>query len=285
MATKVRLLIIDPQVDFCDAPADGQMKQPGALAVPGAYYDLRRLAAMIDRLGMKIDDIDVTLDSHHKVDIAHPIWWMDRNGQSPDPFTLITVADVEAGIWTPRQPSLRQHSLDYVRQLAAKGKYVLTIWPEHCLIGSPGHAVHPELFASLDRWISLWGGRREMATINYVTKGSNPKTEHYSAMQAEVPDPTDHTTMMNYPLIKALQESDVILIAGEAESHCVKSTVEDIAAEIGPEHVRKFVYLRDCSSPVPAVPNGPDFPAIGKAFIADMQARGMKVTTSTEFLA
>ena len=70
MTTKVELLIIDPQVDFCDPKV-------GALYVPGAEHDMNRLAAMIRRLNNKIDDIHVTLDSHHLIHIAHPIFWKD----------------------------------------------------------------------------------------------------------------------------------------------------------------------------------------------------------------
>ena len=274
MPTKVRLLVIDPQVDFCDGPANG------ALAVPGAWADMERLAAMIDRLGPRIDDIDVTLDSHHTIDIAHPGWWVDRQGANPRPFTLITAADVQAGVWSPRNPGWRQRSLDYVRELEANGKYTLLVWPPHCLIGSPGHAVHPGLFEALRRW-----EEREFGMVNFVMKGSNPFTEHYSAVAAEVPDPSDPSTMLNTGLIDTLRGSDVVLIAGEALSHCVKSTVEDIADSVGDAHVRKFVFLRDCSSPVPMVSNGPDFPALGAAFVRGMQARGMSVSTSTECLA
>ena len=60
---QVELLIIDPQVDFCD-PA-------GALYVTGADGDITRLARMVRRLAPKLDDIHVTLDSHHFVDVAH----------------------------------------------------------------------------------------------------------------------------------------------------------------------------------------------------------------------
>jgi len=274
MPAKIRLLVIDPQVDFCDGPA------AGALPVPGAWDDMERLAAMVARLGSRIDDIDVTLDSHRTIDIAHPAWWVDAKGANPPPFTMISSADVSAGAWMPRNPAWRARSLDYVRRLEAAGKYVLLIWPPHCLIGSPGHAVQPTLFAALRRW-----EEREFGMVNFVTKGSNPFTEHYSAVAAEVPDPEDPSTLLNADLIDALRGSDVVLIAGEALSHCLKSTVTDIADNIGPEHVRKFVLLTDCTSPVPAVPGGPDFPELGRRFVADMQARGMQVSTSTTFLA
>lgn len=289
MPAKIRLLIIDPQNDFCDAPPNPAPAVPGisphgtgtgALAVPGAYQDLSRLAGLVRRLGSKIDDIIVTLDSHRTIHIAHPVFWIDGNGRNPPPFTLISAADVEAGLWTPRNPAWRQKALDYVRKLADNGRYVLCIWPPHCLIGSAGHAVQPELFAALHRWES-----DEFAMVNYVTKGSNPFREHYSAVAAEVPDFDDPSTLLNGDLIDALRDSDLIPVAGEALSHCLLSTVTDIADNIGEEHIRKFVLLEDCTSPVPAIPGGPDFPAIGRAFIDAMKARGMKVSTSAEFLS
>lgn len=270
----IKLLVIDPQVDFCDGTAKGN------LAVPGAYDDMSRLATMVGRLGGRLDDIGVTLDSHRTIDIAHAPWWVNSHGQNPAPFTLITSADVSSGLWTPRNPQWRARSLDYVKQLESNGKYVLVVWPTHCLIGSPGHNVHPDLFSALRRW-----EEREFGMVNFVTKGANPFTEHYSAVQAEVPDPNDPTTMLNVDLIDSLRDCDDLLLAGEALSHCVKATVTDIADNIGDEHIKKFVFLTDCSSSVPVVPGGPDFPAIGQQFVRDMMARGMRVTKSTEYLA
>jgi nicotinamidase-related amidase len=271
MPEKIQLLIIDPQVDFCEG---------GALPVPGAADDMARLAAFIDANSRAIDDIAVTLDSHRTVDVAHPAYWVNSAGAHPSPFTMISAQDVRDGTWTTRNPGWRRRALAYVEALEAAGKYVLMIWPEHCLIGSPGHAVHPVLFAALRRW-----EEREFGVINYVTKGSNIHTEHYSAVQAEVPDPSDPTTMLNAGLIDRLREFDTILLAGEALSHCVKATVTDIADSIGAEHVGKFVFFEDCSSPVAKVPGGPDFPAIGQQFVLDMKARGMRAASSQSFFS
>lgn len=274
MPAKIRLLVIDPQNDFCDGPSNG------SLPVVGAYDDMTRLASMLGRLGHRIDDISVTLDSHRTIDVAHSPFWVDSKGASPSPFTMITAADVETGVWTPRNPAWRSRMLHYVQTLEANGKYVLIIWPTHCLIGSPGYAIHPTLFAALRKW-----EEGEFATVNYVTKGSNIFTEHYSAVAAEVPDPEDPSTMLNGDLIDSLRDSDVILLAGEALSHCLLSTVQDIADNIGDEHVRKFTLLTDCTSPVQPVPGSPDFPAIAQTWIETMRKRGMKTTTSTDFLA
>ncbi|KAF0224659.1 MAG: Amidases related to [Rhodospirillaceae bacterium] len=273
MSSRIRLLIIDPQMDFCDGPANG------ALAVPGAHADMTRLAALIERLGDRIEAIDVTMDSHHALDIAHPTWWRDDEGATPPPFTIISAEEVATGRWTPRNPVWNQRSLDYVRQLETNGKYALVIWPPHCLIGTPGQTIQPELFAALRRW-----EERAMSPVTFVVKGANPFTEHYSAVAAEVADPTDPATSLNKDLLARLTECDTLLIAGEALSHCVKSTVTDIADNIDQAHIRKFVLLTDCTSPVPAIPGGPDFPAAGQAFVAHLRGRGMRVSTSTEFL-
>ena len=54
--SKLILLIIDPQHDFHPG---------GSLAIPGADEDSARIAAFIDRHISAIDEIYVTLDSHH----------------------------------------------------------------------------------------------------------------------------------------------------------------------------------------------------------------------------
>ena len=270
---KVHLVIIDPQNDFMDIPN-------ATLPVPGANADMRRLAAMVDRIGDRLDDIHVTLDSHRVIDVGHPGMWRDSDGKVPNPFTIISANDIENGIWSPRNPSFRARLLDYARTLEKNGNYPLMVWPEHCLIGTPGHNVQVDLMASLQRW-----EKREFANVDYVVKGTNTFTEHYGALQAEVPDPTDPSTGLNTAFLDVLAQADIVAIAGEALSHCVKSTVTQIADNIGPEHVKKFQILTDASSPVSAVPGGPDFPAIAAGWLKEMEARGMKLSTSVNFLA
>lgn len=269
----VQLLIIDPQNDFMDM-------SDSALPVPGAVNDMQRTAALIDRVGVKLTDIHVTLDSHRLIDIAHLAWWMDKNGNPPAPFTIISVDDVQNGIWAPRNPVFRKKTLEYVQQLDAGGKYPLCIWPPHCLIGTWGHNVQEDLNTALQRW-----SEKEFAMVDYVTKGSNPWTEHYGALMAEVPDPSDPGTALNTDFLQILAEADIVVVAGEALSHCVKETVQQIADNIGSDQVKKFRILTDCTSPVPAVPNGPDFPQIAEDWLREMEKLGMQLTTSVEFLA
>jgi nicotinamidase/pyrazinamidase len=262
---KIHLLIIDPQNDFCDTT--------GALFVPGADRDSIRLADLIDRLRNKISDIHVTLDSHRTVDIAHPIFWTNSKGEQPGPFTIISVDDVTNGVWNARNPKWSERAKEYVKALADNKRYPLCIWPPHCRIGTWGHAIVKPVSDAILKW-----EEDRFAVVDFVTKGSNIFTEHYSAVQADVPDPSDSTTMLNTNLIEILQEADIILISGQALSHCVRNSVLDIMANFGEENIKKFILLEDTSSNVPGFDN------LGEDFIKEATGKGMKVINSTEFL-
>lgn len=265
MSIKVNLLIIDPQVDFCDPS--------GALYVKNAEKDMLRVTKMIKRIHPKLNDIHVTLDTHHYVDIAHPIFWKDSSGNHPIPFTIIEESDITDGIWMTTLPSLQKKAKEYVIQLTANQRYPLCIWPPHCLIGSEGHKVVPELFNILIEW------EKNFNQVDYVTKGSNMYTEHYSAIKADVPDPGDPSTQINTALIKTLMETDIIAIMGEAGSHCLANTVKDIADEFGDDsYVKKMVLLEDGTSPVTG------FEKMQEDFINEMIIRGMQISNTKDFL-
>jgi nicotinamidase-related amidase len=264
---KIHLVVIDPQNDFSTPQ--------GSLFVQGADQDMSRLALMVKRLGHKLDDIHITMDSHRKVDISHPMWWKDSAGKHPPPFTMITADDVDAGRWTTTQPSAYTRSLKYLRALAAGKRYPHVIWPEHCLIGDVGHNVHKDVAEAVHEW-----EQTRYAMADFVTKGSNPWTEHFSAVQAEVPDPTDPSTQVNTRFIQTLEQADMILLAGEALSHCVANTMRDIAKNFSdPRFVEKVTILLDASSNVTGFDN------FGADFLRDLTAMGMKTSTTTTVLA
>lgn len=269
MTRRTQLLIIDPQNDFCDLPP-GAPGQP-ALPVAGAHADMQRLARLIDDAGDALGAITVTLDSHHRLDIAHPTFWQTAEGGAVSPFTAITAAQVRAGTCRPRDPAALARTLAYLDALEAAGRYTLMVWPVHCEIGSWGHNVHADVRAAYNRWED-----RHQAIVQKVSKGENPWTEHYSAVQAEVPDEADAHTRLNRALIDALDDSDLLLIAGEASSHCVKATTEHIVEHLPGGHLERLVLLTDCMSPVTG------FEAQAQAFLAAMQARGVRLATSRE---
>lgn len=265
MANKMFLLLIDPQEDFCNPQ--------GALYVNGANEDMDRVAKMIDRVGDKFDAIHITLDSHQEVHIAHPISWKDPKGNHPDPFTIIGVDDVRAGRWMPTLPSLYPRFLNYVETLASNGRYPLCIWPPHCIIGTQGHLYYGSLRDPLRDW-----ARKNYGTIDFLTKGSNIFTEHYSAIAADVPDPTDPSTQINMEFLSRIDESDVVLLGGEAGSHCLANTARDIINNIqNTDFVKKLVLLEDATSPVKG------YEHLQEQFVKDMKKIGMRTAKTTDF--
>jgi nicotinamidase-related amidase len=265
---KVYLLGIDCQYDFCNPN--------GKLFVKGADQDMIRLASMIKRLSKKIDAIYMTLDSHMEVHIAHPIFWVNSQGNHPNPFTLITEEDVINGTWKAFNPEFQSRAIEYVKTLKANGRYVLCIWPPHCIIGTKGCGFTDEIADALDfwNWENTNGDR-----VTCISKGTNIFTEHYSAIKADVVDDCDPSTMLNTNLINSLNEADIIAVAGEALSHCVANTVTDLCNSFGEENIKKLVLLEDATSNVPGFEN------LGKDFITNMTKRGMKLSKTTDFLA
>jgi len=263
---KIHLIVIDPQLDFCHPD--------GSLYVPGGDENMKLLAAMIMRLKDKLADIHVTLDSHHKIDISHKIWYKNSSGQHPAPFTQITAADLESGVWTTTQPNAYTRTLDYLRALETNGRYPQTVWPDHCLIGSSGHMVDKELFAALKEW------EDQYAVVDFVTKGSNIWSEHFSILKAEIPCADDPSTQINTRLINTLEEADITVWTGLALSHCLANSVRDVADNFSAqEYIEKMVLLTDATG------NVPGFESYGDDFIKELTARGMKLSTTVDFLA
>ncbi|MBW8830518.1 MAG: cysteine hydrolase [Burkholderiales bacterium] len=280
MKRKMQLLIIDPQNDFCDLPAAYRPADPvaagpvaPALPVAGAHADMLRIADLIRAGTAGISGITVTLDSHHRFDIAHPTFWETGQGAAVAPFTPITADQVRAGDFMPRAPSALPRALAYLDALEARGRYTLMVWPVHCEIGTWGHNVHADVRAAYNVW-----EERRLGIVQKVTKGTNPWTEHYSAVLAEVPDDEDPDTQLNQALIEQLDTADTILIAGEASSHCVKATTEHIVQHLPGQRPERVVLLTDCMSPVGG------FEAQHEAFLADMRAKGVQLATCADVL-
>ena len=276
------LLVIDPQNDFMDL--DG-----ATLPVTGATADMDRVAALVREYGDAFGEIKVTMDTHRVMDIAHPGFWLDENGNHPAPFTVIFADDIHAGKFVPRHAearppvlggkSIKEYAIEYAQTLEQNGQKALIVWPEHCLIGSWGHNIYEPLLEALNDW-----ERRNFATVEYVAKGTNIWTEHYGGFRAEVPFPGDPGTELNVELLERLQQADELVIAGEALSHCVMETVNQVMEFVGDEGLKKLVILEDCASPVPQVGDGPDFPAIAQAWLEEVRKKGVRVMKKDEYV-
>lgn len=265
------LLVIDPQNDFCDLPTplhptgiDGRRLAP-SLPVTGAHHDMLRLAAWLGQNLTKVDAVTVTLDHHHRLDIAHPGFWRTRTGEVAAPFTQITAASLAAGDFVPAPGLDKDRAQAYLEALEATGRFVHMVWPVHCQIGTWGQAVHAALQEALDAWEDLTARR-----VGHVLKGENPWTEHYSALQAEIPDPTDEATGLNRRLLARLAQAERVLIAGEAGSHCVRATVEHLV-ENWPHAMDRLTLVEDAISPVAG------FEAVYADFLTRMRERGLRI--------
>jgi len=269
MSTKGQtLLIIDPQNDFMDGYPNA------ALPVAGASADMKRLATYIRSNISRINQILITMDSHGTKHIAHSMMWVDRDGNHPQPFTTISLDDVQKRRWRASRKENQEACLSYVTDLNEGQKYTLTIWPPHCLIGSPGHLIEENLFQAVQEWETY----RDRNSV-YYTKGENWQTEHYSAVQAEIPVWGDPRTSTNEDLIHRITYPDQIVIAGEALSHCVAATIRDLIPFMRNSKktkLSKYTILQDCTSPVPG------FEQIGEDFLSEMKILGMNVITTSD---
>ena len=266
---KIHLVIIDMQIDFCHAQ--------GSLHVPGAGGDIQRTIEFIYNNAERITHITCSLDSHLPHQVFHPAWWADANGNHPAPFTMITYDDIKNGRWRPLiEP---EQSTNYVKTLEEQAKKTLTIWPYHVMMGGIGNALDPELWTAV-----IWHSLARKTQPTWLTKGSIPQTEHYSIIQPEVPVPNHPLGSKNKAFLNTLDDADMIIIAGEAESHCVLETVEDLVEDFAdkPGALQKIYFLRDCTSPVqhPDV----DFHAIALNRFAEFEKLGVNFVDSTDRL-
>lgn len=259
---KTALLVIDGQNDFHDIPG-------AALAVPGSSEDTRRIAELIKKINPTT--IFASLDSHYSLDISHPAWWEKANGSPIDIFTPITSDDVKNGKFVARIDPAR--SLKYVEALEANGEFSHFIWPEHCLIGTEGQALHPVFFAALREWMN-----KNLKWVNFINKGVNPYTEHFGIFRANVPLNEDPSTQVNQGVFATLNAHDIVYLAGQARTHCVANSLRQMI-QIAPQLATKIVVLEDCMSDVAGLP--PDFYAYVDGIYADAVKAGVTILKST----
>jgi len=318
---RVHLLLIDLQKDFC--LPEGSL-YVGGRSGRGAIEDSDRIARFLYANLAVVTEVTATLDTHFPFQIFFPSFWVDAAGQPLTAHREITAAEIREGAvrpapdlawlrlvsrtgdWLREAPEgarpqnqtepasaawLTRQAEAYCAALERGGRYRLYLWPPHCLLGSAGHALvgvieEARLFHAFAR------GARSAVEI----KGGEPLTESYSALSPEVLLAHDGSALgrRNEALIETLLAADALIVAGQAASHCVKSTVEDLLAEIAardPALAGKVYLLEDCMSAV-AVPDPEgagkflfDFTADAEAALARFAAAGMHVVRSTDPLA
>jgi len=285
------LLIVDAQNTFCLPDFELFV---GGRSGTGAIDDNRRLAEFIYRNLATITRIIPTLDTHRAMQIFHPIWLVDEGGRHPAPYTLVSHEDIVRGRWrfNPAtaaglgiDPDYGQRQLEhYARRLKESGKYNLTVWPYHSMLGGIGHAL-----VSLIEEAIFFHGIARYSQADFQIKGDNPLTEHYSVLGPEVRGGPDGETIgrRNEALIDELLAFDFVVIAGQAKSHCVAWTIDDLLRGVEERDrrlARKVYLLEDCTSPV-VVPGAIDYTDEADAAFRRFAAAGMHVVRSTDPIA
>lgn len=230
---EIGLLVIDMQNDFC--------RPGGRLFVPGAQEDGRRLARLIAARKKDIGRIVLTQDSHQIMDIGHTVFWKDKTGNCPKPYTVIRAADVEDGKWLPF--IRKEQVLEYLQRLETETGKVHTVWPVHCVAGSEGSAVTAQVMREVKAWAA--GGHY----FRVEQKGTYPLAEHYGVFRAEVTLQEAPVTWFNISLLYELETWKSVWIAGEARNRCVAATIEQLFRF--PALMKKLVIVEDCMSDVP----------------------------------
>jgi nicotinamidase-related amidase len=288
-ARRTCLVLVDCQNTFCLPEHELFV---GGRSGRGALDDNRRLCEFVYRNLGGITEIVATLDTHTSVQIFHPVFWVNAEGRHPEgAVTVITPDDVERGTWrvNPAVAGVRrgvdydwlqEHALHYVHALA-KGRYPLTVWPYHAMLGGIGHA----LVSAVEEATFFHSLCRQTA-VRFETKGSNPLTENYSVLSPEVLTGPDGAAVAvrNRALVDHLLAFDAIVIAGQAKSHCVAWSIHDLLTEIrnrDPGLAHRVSLLEDCTSPV-VVPGVVDFTDDADEAFRRFADAGMRVVRSTE---
>lgn len=291
--TRICLMAIDVQNTFCIP--DFELFVAGRSGI-GAIDDNIRLCEFIYRNLDVITEIAPTMDTHTVMQIFHPIFWINDAGEHPIPAaTMISLEDVQKGVWKVNPAVaysigkgnylvLQQHAIHYVKKLTEEGKYPLTIWPYHAILGGIGHA----LVSSVEEAIFFHNIARNSQT-NFEIKGGNPLTENYSVLRPEVLEGANNRPIAqkNTRFLQKLLDFDAVIIAGQAKSHCVAWTIDDLLTEImtqDPKLAEKVYLLEDCTSPV-VVPNIIDFTAQADAAFQRFSDAGMHIIKSTEIIS
>ncbi|GAC1499254.1 MAG: hypothetical protein NVS2B14_12660 [Chamaesiphon sp.] len=287
--TRICLMVIDAQNTFCIPKFELFV---AGRSGTGAITDNVRLCEFIYRnLGL-ITTIYPTMDTHTAMQIFHPLFWINDAGEHPAPLTIIALDDVKSGVWKVNPAiaysvaqgnylALQKHALHYVQKLSDGGKYPLIVWPYHSILGGIGHA----LVSAVEEALFFHSIARNSQT-GFEIKGGNPLTENYSVLRPEVLDGVDGRPIAqkNARFIQKLLEFDIVIIAGQAKSHCVAWTIDDLLNEIqahDPNLTKKVYLLEDCTSPV-VVPGVIDFTDQADAAFRRFADAGMHVVKSTQ---
>jgi nicotinamidase-related amidase len=253
-----KLLIIDPQVCFCQEGA--------SLYVKGASEDSARLSALFFQKPELFDTIDISLDMHQRDDVAHPSYWINSEGKHPEVFTQITLQDLVEGKWVPVNPAYNSKMLAYLQFLDKEKKFTHTIWPPHAIAGTKDVNIVDVLLTGLLNWEKI-----NKKSFHTHIKGMDRHSEHYGIFQGEGPGQE-----FNHKLIHELfQNENEVYVAGQAKSHCVATSLKQILEKY-PQYISQITLISDATS------NVSGFEHIADSIYEELERAGMQITTTVK---
>ncbi len=290
----VEVVAVDMQKDFCFPRGSLYV---GGRSGTGALDDNERIASLIYRNLPHITAITPTMDTHYPIQIFFASFWLDESGEPVRPHTEISLASVESGAFRPDPDVVGVLGLPdydwlvnqckhYCAELEKAGKYKLYIWPEHCLIGGAGH-----MLTGVFQEARLFHAYARESQTEVEIKGSHPLTENYSVFNPEVLTRWDDKGLLaekRTGFIDRLLARDAVVFVGQAGSHCVRSSIDDILSEIQVRDERlaeKCYVVTDCMSAVTVADGKGGFVADFTPFMMDaferFAASGVRLVEST----
>ena len=288
---RIGALGIDVQETFCNP--HGELYVAGSSGT-GAVDDSIRTTEWLYRNMHRLTGLDFTLDTHRAYAVFHQTFLVDPDGNHPAPFTNVTHDEVQSGQWhvSPQlcsalgtsYPAAQRQLEHYTRELEKAGRYALTIWPFHGMLGGKGHT----LVSGVEE-AAFFHAVARGAQTGFEVKGTNPWVENYSVLGPEVKELFNGTPVpRNTAFVQKLLDYDVLVIFGQAKSHCVAWTIDDLIREIAakdPSLARKVYLLEDCTTPIvvkdPAGNLIYSYEADATAAFDKFKAAGMHVVSST----
>lgn len=289
-STRIALLLTDVQNTFCIPGFELFVQGRGGR---DSVADNERLCRFIYQNLHRISRIYASLDTHQAIQIFHSIFLVDKDGKHPDPLTVITPEKLGSR-WKINPPVARHLGLNletaesylqhYADSLHQEERLDWTIWPYHAVLGGIGHA----MVAAVHEAVFFHSICRH-TNPRFIKKGDNPLTEHYSLIGPEVLKGPEGKTIAakDTSLVREWMEYDALFIGGQAQSHCVSWTVEDLLSRPEVEEsgfAEKLYLLDDCTSPV-VVPDVVDYTEEAESAFHRFSKKGAHRIKSTSSLS
>lgn len=236
---------------------------------------------MIEEKPDRFTDIEDSMDDHSEDQKKDPMifdaeWWKDMStGKYPDLYEPIFYKDIVKGRWVALIDPV--WSVKYVDLLERTGQLNHRIWPHHCPHNGDGQKLVPAIAEA----VAFHAAARNTTTMTIV-KGQNRRVEHFGIFGAQVPDPRDPSTQLNTKILDLIAAYDLIYVAGEAKSHCVLKTMQQMVGYFGnqPDVIKKIRFIMDCTSSVqsPDV----DFELLAMDELRKMEQKGVALITTAD---